>query len=76
MHVGRHRGHTLRNRLLRLRRGHGHLGMRLGLQVLGRKEGATALDGLAFRTRPLYTGNPWFLAPSVRYFRWRDRQGS
>jgi hypothetical protein len=53
-----------------------YLGMRLGLQVLGRKEGATALDGLAFQTRPLYTGNPWFLAPSVRYYQWRDRWGS
>jgi glycine/D-amino acid oxidase-like deaminating enzyme len=53
-----------------------YLGMRLGLQVLGREEGATALDGLAFQTRPLYTGNPWFLAPSVRYYQWRDRRGS
>ena len=22
--------------------------------------------------RPLYRGNPWFLAPSVAYYRWRD----
>jgi glycine/D-amino acid oxidase-like deaminating enzyme len=50
-----------------------YLGMRLGLQVLGRREGATAFDGLRFQTRPLYTGNPWFLAPSVWYYRWRDR---
>jgi hypothetical protein len=42
--------------------------------VLGLPEGRTAFDGLAFQTRPLYTGNPWFLAPSVRYHRWRDRQ--
>ena len=34
----------------------------------------TALDGLAFETRPLYSGNPWFLAPSVAYYRWRDRR--
>jgi glycine/D-amino acid oxidase-like deaminating enzyme len=49
-----------------------YFGMRLGQQVLGLKEGRTALDDLAFQTRPLYTGNPWFLAPSVAYYRWRD----
>jgi len=49
-----------------------YFGMRLGQQVLGLKEGRTALDGLAFQTRPLYSGNPWFLAPSVAYYRWRD----
>jgi glycine/D-amino acid oxidase-like deaminating enzyme len=49
-----------------------YFGMRLGQQVLGLKDGRTALDDLAFQTRPLYTGNPWFLAPSVAYYRWRD----
>ena len=49
-----------------------YLGMRLGQQVLGLKEGGTALDGVRFQTRPFYTGNPWFLAPSIRYYRWRD----
>jgi glycine/D-amino acid oxidase-like deaminating enzyme len=51
-----------------------YLGMRIGQQVLGRKEGATALDGLTFQTRPLYYGDPWFLAASIMYYRWRDRQ--
>ena len=51
-----------------------YFGMRVGQQVLGLAEGRTALDGVAFQTRPLYTGNPWFLAPSVMYYRWRDRQ--
>lgn len=51
-----------------------YLGMRLGQQVLGRTEGATGLDGLSFQTRPFYTGNPWFLAPSVMYYRWRDER--
>jgi hypothetical protein len=46
--------------------------MRLGQQVLGLKQGETAFDGLTFPTRPFYTGNPWFLAPSVWYYRWRD----
>lgn len=51
----------------------GYLGTRLGQQVLGLAEGRTAFDGLPFPTRPFYTGNPWFLAPSVAYYRWRDR---
>lgn len=52
----------------------GYLGMRLGQQVLGLREGATAFDALPFPTRPFYRGNPWFLAPAILYYRWRDRQ--
>lgn len=51
----------------------GYLGMRLGMQVLGKRDGDTAFDGLAFQTRPLYRGKPWFLAPSVTYYRMRDK---
>jgi len=51
-----------------------YFGMRIGQQLLGLKEGATALDGLTFQTRPLYYGDPWFLAASIMYYRWRDRQ--
>ena len=51
-----------------------YFGMRLGQKVLGLTEGRTALDDLRFQTRPLYTGNPWFLAPSILYYRWRDRR--
>lgn len=50
-----------------------YLGMRLGQQALGLPDGRTAFDGLPFATRPLYSGNPWFLAPAVRYYRLRDR---
>jgi glycine/D-amino acid oxidase-like deaminating enzyme len=50
----------------------GYLGMRIGQQLLGRKQGETAFDGLKFPTRPFYRGNPWFLAPAIRYYRWRD----
>ncbi len=52
----------------------GYLGMRLGQKVLGLREGRTAFDDLPFPARPFYRGgHPWFLAPSIRYFRWRDR---
>lgn len=49
-----------------------YLGMRIGQQVLGLKEGHTALNEVTFPTLPFYTGNPWFLAPSVMYYRWKD----
>jgi glycine/D-amino acid oxidase-like deaminating enzyme len=50
-----------------------YFGMRIGQQVLGRKEGQTPLDNVPFQTRPFYTGNPWFLAPSVWWYRLLDR---
>lgn len=50
-----------------------YFGTRAGQQILGRPEGATALDGLRFQTRPLYHGTPWFLAPSVAWYRAADR---
>ena len=50
-----------------------YFGTRIGQQVLGLKEGRTALDGLDFPTRPFYSGTPWFLAPTLLWFRLRDR---
>ncbi len=50
-----------------------YLGMRLGQQVLEKPEGRTAFDGIKFPSRPLYFGKPWFLSPSVSYYRIRDR---
>jgi glycine/D-amino acid oxidase-like deaminating enzyme len=50
-----------------------YFGWRLGQKVLGSAEGSTALDGLAFPTRPFYTGNPWFLGAAIAYYKIRDR---
>ena len=50
-----------------------YFGTRIGQQVLGLKEGRTALDGLEFPARPFYTGVPWFLAPTLMWYRLRDR---
>lgn len=50
-----------------------YLGMKLGQQVIGLKAGQTALNKLPFPTRLFYTGKPWFLAPSVLYYRLVDR---
>ena len=51
-----------------------YLGMRLGQKVLGLSEGKTAFDDLPFPTKPLYSGNPWFLPAVVSWYRWRDKR--
>ena len=51
----------------------GYLGKSIGQQLLGLKDGRTGFDDLSFQTRPLYTGNPWFLSASVMYYRMLDR---
>ncbi len=53
----------------------GYLGTRVAQQLLGHKEGRTAFDNLSFLTRPLYSGNPWFLSASVLTYRLFDRLG-
>jgi glycine/D-amino acid oxidase-like deaminating enzyme len=53
----------------------GYLGMRIGRQAAGTGDGATAFDEIPFPTKPFYSGNPWFLAPSVLVYRLRDRFG-
>jgi glycine/D-amino acid oxidase-like deaminating enzyme len=52
-----------------------YFGMKIGQQMAGLAEGRTALDGLAFPTRPYYRGTPWFLAPSVWAYRMMDNVG-
>jgi glycine/D-amino acid oxidase-like deaminating enzyme len=52
-----------------------YFGKRIGQQMLGLKEGRTALDGLPFPSRPYYRGKPWFLAPSVFAYRTLDSLG-
>ncbi|MBD1545500.1 NAD(P)/FAD-dependent oxidoreductase [Roseibium aggregatum] len=52
-----------------------YLGMRMGRKAVGTETVPSALERISFPTRPLYTGNPWFLAPSVLIYRFRDRFG-
>jgi glycine/D-amino acid oxidase-like deaminating enzyme len=52
-----------------------YFGKRIAQQMLGLKEGRTALDGLEFPSRPYYYGKPWFLAPSVFAYRMIDAIG-
>lgn len=52
-----------------------YLGMKMGLRVLGDRAGQTAMMAPAFPTRPLYSGDPWFLPAAVTTYRLLDRVG-
>ncbi len=52
-----------------------YLGMRMGRKAAGIEKTPSAFERIANPTRPFYTGNPWFLAPSVLVYRIRDRLG-
>lgn len=53
----------------------GHLGSKIGLAAAGVDKDLGAFSQIPYQTRPFYTGNPWFLAPSVAVYRLRDRLG-
>jgi glycine/D-amino acid oxidase-like deaminating enzyme len=50
-----------------------YFGHKIAQQIMGLPEGKTAYDGLAFQTRPLYNGNPWFLPAVIAWYRVADR---
>jgi glycine/D-amino acid oxidase-like deaminating enzyme len=51
-------------------------GTKLGHKMLGEvEEGRTAFDDLPLHTKPLYTGNPWFMSPVIQWHRMLDRFG-
>jgi glycine/D-amino acid oxidase-like deaminating enzyme len=50
-----------------------YFGMRLGEKIAGIESGETGLDETRFESRPYYFGKPWFLSPSIFYYRIRDR---
>jgi len=50
-------------------------GRKAALKMLGDPEGSTPLDDLAFATRPLYSGHPWFLPAILRWHSLLDRFG-
>ena len=52
-----------------------YYGRKIGLTMAGRAGGESALAGLSFPWRPLYTGNPWFLPAAVVGYRLRDALG-
>jgi glycine/D-amino acid oxidase-like deaminating enzyme len=53
-----------------------YFGTKLGSKMLGDEEaGRTAFDDLLLKTRPLYTGNPWFMSPIIQWHRMLDHFG-
>ena len=50
-----------------------YFGTKLGQRIAGLAEGETPLTQLPFQTRPFYSGNPWFLAPSIFFYQLKDR---
>lgn len=50
-----------------------YLGMKVGLKAVGNPDGATALDQINFPGRFYHRGNPWFLGPSISFYRMMDR---
>ena len=50
-----------------------YLGSIMGKQIAGDQSQRSAFMDLNFPTRPYYFGNPWFLKPSILYYRLRDR---
>ena len=53
----------------------GYLGSRIGKAAAGIDGDLGAFSRIPFESRPFYTGNPWFLGPSVAVYRLRDRLG-
>ncbi len=52
-----------------------YFGHKLGHKILGNREGSTAFDDLPWPTRPLYNGIPWFLGPTLAWYKTMDRWG-
>ena len=52
-----------------------YFGRKVALKMLGHAGGRTSLDDLAFDSRPLYGGTPWFLPVLLRWHALMDRFG-
>ena len=48
------------------------LGRKVAQKILGTATGPSAFEGLAYRSRPLYSGRPWFLPIVGNWWRFRD----
>ncbi len=50
-----------------------YYGTKIGLQMLGSADGATALDAFPFPKRAYYRQSPWFMPIALAYYRAKDR---
>ena len=48
------------------------LGRKAAGNILGLSDQKSAFEGLEFKTKPLYSGNPWFLPVVGNWYRFRD----
>jgi len=49
-----------------------YLGRQIGLKILGKTHRRCAFEEIPFPTRPMYSGNPWFLPAIGGWYRLRD----
>lgn len=76
MHAGRHRGVYWACGYCGSGVGMaGYLGNSIGRQIAGDAAARTVFADIPFPARVYYTGNPWFLSPSILYYRLMDRFG-
>lgn len=52
-----------------------YFGNKIALKLLADTDGQTAFDDLPFKSRFLYTGQPWFLPAIIRWHALLDRKG-
>ncbi|MDA1076214.1 MAG: FAD-binding oxidoreductase [Proteobacteria bacterium] len=50
-----------------------YCGSIMGRRMSGQDQQGSVFEETTFQTRPLYSGDPWFLQPSVLYYKLRDR---
>ena len=50
-----------------------YCGSMMGRRICGLEKHTSPFADINFSTRPFYTGDPWFLAPSVFYYKLRDQ---
>jgi len=50
-----------------------YLGMKIGLMAVDDATGQTAFSEIPFLDRLYYQGNPWFMGPTISYYRLHDR---
>ena len=52
-----------------------YLGHRIACEILGQSTDDFILDRFEFKTRPFYSGDPWFLPLVLGYYKLLDRLG-
>ena len=51
-----------------------YFGRKIAEQVINQAEGKTSFDEFPFKTRPFYTGTPWFMSMIMKWHDFADRR--